>query len=118
MAEVTNTSPPGAKGTKEPGNQADKLRTAGSAAQQETENRPVGSAEQGCASKDATWIEIELVGEDDTGIADAAYLIVAADGKEFRGKTDANGLARLEGIVKGDCKVGFPLLDREAWEKI
>lgn len=107
-----------AEGTKEPGSQADKLRTSGSAAQQETGNRPVGSSEQSCGSKDTTWIEIELVGEDDTGIADAAYLIVTADGKEFRGKTDANGLARPEGIVKGVCKVGFPLLDQEAWEKI
>ena len=107
-----------AEGTKEPGSQADKLRTAGSAAQQETGNRPVDSAAQSCPSEDTTWIEIELVGEDDTGIADAAYLIVTADGKEFRGKTDANGLARLEGIVKGDCKVGFPLLDQEAWKKI
>jgi hypothetical protein len=108
MAEVTNTSPPGAKGTKGSGNQADKLRTAGSAAQQGTGNRPVGSSEQSCPSKDTTWIEIELVGEDDTGIADAAYLIVTADGKEFRGKTDANGLARLVGLCHGGLQSRLP----------
>ena len=99
-------------------NSADKLKTAGSAAQQETDKKPVDSAKQSCPLMDTTWVEIQLVGEDNIGIADAAYLVVAADGKEFRGKTDAYGLARLEEVIKGDCSISFPVLDQEAWDKI
>jgi hypothetical protein len=99
-------------------NNAEKLKAAGSAAQQETENRPVDSTKRSCPSEDTTWIEIQLLGEDNVGIADAAFLVVAADGKEFRGKTDAYGLARLEGVIKGDCSISFPILDQEAWDRI
>ena len=30
---------------------------------------------------------------------------------------DEKGLARVEGIDKGMCKVSFPDLDKEAWEE-
>jgi hypothetical protein len=61
------------------------------------------------------WIEIELVGEDGVGIANEEYLIVAPDNVEYRGTTDAAGIARVDGIVKGVCKVNFPKRDGESW---
>ncbi len=74
-----------------------------------------GSGVQSCPLP-LHWIEIELVGEDDKGVADQAYQIVAPDGKEYTGRTDAHGLARVEGIPGGSCKVSFIELDQEAWE--
>ena len=65
------------------------------------------------------WIEIELVGEDDRGIAGEAYTIKLPDGAEAHGHLDPNGMALLEGLEQsGVCSVQFPNLDRDAWEEI
>ncbi len=63
-----------------------------------------------------TWIEIELVGEDDKPIPNEKYRVLAPDGTLYEGVLDADGLARVEGIVAGMCKVCFPNLNGEAWE--
>lgn len=65
-----------------------------------------------------TWIEIELIGEDDGPIANERYRLLAPDGNLYEGALDANGLARVEGILAGKCKVCFPYLDSEAWEEV
>jgi hypothetical protein len=62
------------------------------------------------------WVEIELVGEDGQGIADEPYLIIAPDGSEHRGRTDANGTARVDAIPGGACRVSFTALDQDAWQ--
>ncbi len=68
--------------------------------------------------KKTSWIEIELVGEDDEPIPGEKYRIVLPDGKTAaEGTLDNKGLARVEGFEKGSCKVCFPDLDKEAWEK-
>ncbi|MET0395875.1 MAG: carboxypeptidase-like regulatory domain-containing protein [Longimicrobiaceae bacterium] len=61
------------------------------------------------------WIEIELLGEDDAPIAGERYVVALPDGSTREGVTDADGLARLEGIRSGTCRVSFPGLDRDAW---
>ena len=78
------------------------------------------AAEEEQEEEDKTsWIEIEMVGEDDEPIPGEKYLIVLPDGETFaEGTLDEKGFARVEGFEKGACKVSFPDLDREAWEKI
>ena len=44
------------------------------------------------------------------------YVITTADGRQIRGKTDENGVGRAESIVPGQCRIGFPNLDKDAWE--
>jgi len=64
-----------------------------------------------------SWIEIELVGEDDKPIPGETYRITLSDGSVDEGTLDHKGFVRLEGIEPGSCKVTFPNLDKEAWEK-
>lgn len=75
-------------------------------------------AEQDSKEKGLAWIEIELVGEDDKPIAGEAYYVIGPDKEEYHGTLDDKGFARLVGLQKGSCKVCFPNLDGEAWEKI
>lgn len=69
-------------------------------------------------AKKTSWIEIELVGEDDEGIPGEKYKITLPDDSVAEGTLDEKGCARVEGFEKGTCKVCFPDLDKEAWEKI
>jgi len=65
-----------------------------------------------------SWIEIELVGEDDEPIPGERYRITLPDNSVASGTLDEKGFARVEGFEKGTCKICFPGLDKEAWEKI
>jgi hypothetical protein len=65
-----------------------------------------------------TWIEIELIDEDGTPVADEEYAIVTPDGQRLTGKTDAKGQARHEGLVPGQCMVSFPSRDKEEWSRV
>jgi hypothetical protein len=66
---------------------------------------------------ETSWIEIELVGEDDKPIVGEPYRMTMADGSEKNGTLDENGFARVEGMEPGTVKVTFPNLDKDAWEK-
>jgi hypothetical protein len=68
--------------------------------------------------EELSWIEIELVDEDDEGIPGEKYKITLPDDSVAEGTLDEKGFARVEGFQKGTCKVSFPELDKEAWEKI
>jgi hypothetical protein len=61
------------------------------------------------------WIEIQLLDDDGHGISGIDYLIVTPDDQKHSGVTGADGVARLENIPPGQCKVSFPRLDREIW---
>jgi len=65
-----------------------------------------------------SWIEIELVDEDDEPVPGKVYKITLSDGSVIEGTLDGEGFARHDGIPKGTCKVTFPELDENAWEKI
>lgn len=69
-------------------------------------------------AKKKSWIEIELVGEDGEGISGEKYRITLPDDSVAEGTLDEKGWARVEGFDEGTCKVCFPDLDEEAWEKI
>jgi len=94
----------------------DKLKGSGEAGQDKSVSKSPDSPQQPCRGETA-WIEIELVGEDDKGISNEPYRIVLPDGTERKGKTDIRGLARVEGIKEGTCRISFPHLDAESWEK-
>ena len=70
--------------------------------------------------KKKSWIEIELVGEDDKPIPGEKYRITLPDGSEAKGTLDQNGFARVEGFEKGNgkCQVCFPERDKNVWEKV
>jgi len=67
---------------------------------------------------EVSWIEIELVGEDDKPIAGERYEITLPDGSVTNGTLDQNGFARVQGFAPGSCKVSFPELDQDAWEEL
>ncbi len=68
--------------------------------------------------EEKSWIEIELVDEEDEPVPGEKYKITLPDGETIaEGTLDNNGFARVEGIDKGTCKITFPELDKEAWEK-
>ncbi len=68
--------------------------------------------------KKTSWIEIEVIDEADQPVTGLAYKITLADGKTAKtGTLDEKGQARVAGIEPGNCKVTFPTLDKEAWEK-
>jgi hypothetical protein len=68
--------------------------------------------------KKTTWIEIELIDEDDNPVPGEQYAITLPDGETVAsGTLDDKGLARVEGIEPGTCKISFPRLDKNAWEK-
>lgn len=68
-------------------------------------------------AEEKTWIEIEIVGEDDVGIPGEAFKITTPDGRVVSGTTGPDGVAKVIGLDPGTCKVTFPNLDKEAWEK-
>jgi hypothetical protein len=62
-----------------------------------------------------TWIEVQLVGEDDQPIPNVRYVLTLPGGDTRTGTLDANGCVRIDGLPAGTCKVSFPDLDQEAW---
>ncbi len=68
--------------------------------------------------KKKSWIEIEMVDEDDKPVPGQPYEITLPDGETVAsGTLDEKGFARVDGIEPGTCKVTFPELDKEAWEE-
>ena len=68
--------------------------------------------------EEKSWIEIEMVDEEDEPVSGEKYSITLPDDSVAEGTLDGNGFARIDGIEPGTCKVTFPKLDAEAWEKI
>jgi hypothetical protein len=68
--------------------------------------------------KKNSWIEIEMVDEEDQPLPGVAYRILLPDGETVaEGTLDQKGCARVEGIEAGNCQVSFPGLDQETWNK-
>jgi hypothetical protein len=67
--------------------------------------------------KKLVWIEIEMVDEAGAPVTGEKYKIETPDGQVSEGTLGSDGKARLDGIEPGSCKVSFPDLDAEAWEK-
>ncbi|MBT2744824.1 MULTISPECIES: type VI secretion system tip protein TssI/VgrG [unclassified Lysobacter] len=68
-------------------------------------------------NKDKThWIEVELVDESGRPVAGERVQITLPDGSISGGTTDEKGLLKVANIDPGDCQIGFPDLDKDAWE--
>jgi hypothetical protein len=65
-----------------------------------------------------SWIEIQLIGEDDKPIPGLQYSVLLPGGKVISGTLDAEGMARVTNIPSGVCKVSFPELDKDAWTAV
>lgn len=66
--------------------------------------------------EEKSWIEIELVDEEEEPVPGEKYKITLPDGKVAKGTLDEKGFARVDGIEPGTCQITFPDLDKEAWE--
>lgn len=65
------------------------------------------------------WIEIQLVGDDESPVPWERYTVRLPDGRLVPGYLDENGFARLAGLEQpGECEVCFPDLDHEAWQRL
>mgnify|MGYP003653708502 FL=1 len=67
--------------------------------------------------ENTSWIEIELLDEEDAPVPGEKYEIELPDGTFAKGTLDGDGFARVDGIKPGECKVSFPELDKEAWSQ-
>lgn len=65
-----------------------------------------------------SWVEIQLVGEDDAPIPNEKYALKLPGGKLLEGTLDKEGKTRVDGIPPGRCDVSFPDLDKTAWTPI
>jgi len=61
--------------------------------------------------RDEGWIEIAFVDAGMEPVASVDFDLRLADGDRKSGTTNANGSARFEGIVPGECMVRFPKVD-------
>lgn len=73
--------------------------------------------EEEAEEKELSWIEIELIDEEGEPVPGEKYKIILSDDTVIEGTLDGEGFARHDGIPKGNCKVTFPELDKDAWEK-
>jgi type VI secretion system secreted protein VgrG len=97
--------------------EADKAK----AAQLTLKPRASGSAPRKPYKRDPkkkSWIEIQLLDEEGTPVASEKYRVTLPDGETMaEGTLDEKGLARIDGIDPGTCKITFPELDKAAWKR-
>ncbi len=89
------------------------MKTAGQAAEQKSAEDTSGIV--GCPLSGNAWVEIQLVGDEDAPIRDMECIVTDAKDKQHKGKTDASGILQITGMARGECKVTFPKLDKDAW---
>jgi hypothetical protein len=61
------------------------------------------------------WIELLIADEDDAPVVGVAYELELPDGSVRRGRTNRDGIARVEQIPSGNCKLTLVELDESAW---
>jgi hypothetical protein len=66
--------------------------------------------------KSKTWISIELKDPDGNAIPGEDYRIELPNGRIVEGKLDRFGMAGVDGIDPGQCKVCFPRLSAPTWD--
>ncbi len=66
------------------------------------------AAPQPVVDEQTTFIEIALVDQTGAPVPNRAYQVDVPGGGTRRGRLDAQGKARLEGLDPGNCKITFP----------
>jgi hypothetical protein len=64
-----------------------------------------------------SWVEIQLVDQNDEPVTGKRYEITLPDGRIVAGTTDGKGQGRADGFAPGSCKVSLPDVDKDAWQK-
>ncbi|MEZ4293792.1 MAG: hypothetical protein R3B70_02365 [Polyangiaceae bacterium] len=67
--------------------------------------------------RETTWVGIRLVNKKGEPVPYKRYRVELPDGSVREGLLDAEGVARIDGIEAGSCKVSFPALDARLWRK-
>ena len=102
------------------------LENASNEANQSMSCNPAGMGMMTCgtAGPDSTvipekthWIAIELVDEMGKHVPYEEYVITLPDGTEVGGTLDKSGRAKVKGIDPGNCRVSFPNMDKEVWDR-
>ena len=66
-----------------------------------------------------SWIEIELVNKRGKPVPGEPYRVTLPDGETVaEGTLDHLGVARVDGIDPGVCKITFPNLEKQAWRPL
>jgi hypothetical protein len=73
-------------------------------------------ADGGPGSK-KVWVEIQLVDQFGKPVPNEPYSITLPDGTTSEGSTDDSGMARVDGIDPGNCKISFTSIDKRSWKK-
>lgn len=77
-----------------------------------------GGADDVTSRKKTTWIEIELIDENNKPVPEEQYRIEMPDGSIEDGFLDAQGRAYIDGLEPGTCKVSFPKIDGNEWRQV
>jgi type VI secretion system secreted protein VgrG len=81
-------------------------------------SQAIGNNSQDSPTSKQVWVEIELLDQQNgKPVPNEPYRIELPDGTVSEGSTDDNGLARVDGIDPGNCKITFPSLDQRSWKK-
>jgi hypothetical protein len=78
---------------------------------------PGGGSSGGDDEDDSGWVDIVLLDQHDQPVTGQRYEITLTDGRVVRGTTDSKGGGRAAGFAPGSCKVAFPDVDKDAWQK-
>jgi type VI secretion system secreted protein VgrG len=112
VAEIADHADPGSK---EPTYKTQ--RASMSASEAAAADAPTHNPESEQNKEKKSWIEIELVDESNKPVVGEKYRITLPDGTTLaEGTLDEKGLARVDNIDPGTCKITFPELDKDAWK--
>ncbi|HEV2703637.1 MAG TPA: hypothetical protein VGV09_18575 [Steroidobacteraceae bacterium] len=91
------------------------LRVTLARAEKAASSEPAITPSQMKALRQTHWITIQLVDTEGNPVADEPYVITTPDNSRHSGTTDESGIAHLDGILDGQCKISFPNRDQNAW---
>jgi hypothetical protein len=64
---------------------------------------------------DATWIEVQLVDQDQRPMPGEKYRVKLPDSSLMEGTLDKDGKVRFDNIVAGQAEITFPEIDAREW---
>jgi len=73
---------------------------------------------EGEPAEEKKWIEIEVLNDAELPVAGEKYEVELPDGKIAAGTTNAQGIARINGVDPGSCKIRFPNMNEDGWNKV
>jgi len=101
-----------------PGTAVPPVAPRAAATEEETESSP-WHQEPAEEDEEMSWIEIEMVDDQEQPVAGERYRLVLPDGTTVaEGTTGADGVARVAGFEAGSCEITFPDLDGDTWDSL